>query len=231
VEFFDVVARRRSVRDYTDEVVPDDVIQKAFDAAILAPNSSNTQTWNFYWVKSPGPKKKLVEACLSQSAARKANHLIVVAADPSLWRRSQGPLIQWVQSVNAPKQVQLYYSKLIPHLYRWGILNSLAPIKWLAATVIGLFRPMARGPYTRRDAQEVAIKSAALAAENFVLAIAALGYDTCMMEGFDSSRVRRLLKMKCSERAVMVISVGRQGERATWGPQFRLPRDQVVKIV
>ncbi len=58
MEFFDVVARRRSVRDYTDEVVPDDVIQKAFDAAILAPNSSNTQTWNFYWVKSPGPKKR-----------------------------------------------------------------------------------------------------------------------------------------------------------------------------
>ncbi len=231
MDFFETVNRRRSVRDYTDEVVPDQIIEKAFDAALLAPNSSNTQTWNFYWVKSPGAKEKLVEACMSQSAARKANHLIVVAADPGLWRRSQGPLVQWVQSINAPKQVQMYYSKIVPIVYRWGLFNSLAPIKWLIATGIGLFRPMARGPYTRRDAQEVASKSAALAAENFVLAIAAQGYDTCMMEGFDKSRVHRLLKMKCSENAVMVISVGRQGERATWGPRFRLPREQVVKIV
>ena len=39
MEFFDVISRRRSVRTYTNEVVPPEVIQKAVDAALIAPNS------------------------------------------------------------------------------------------------------------------------------------------------------------------------------------------------
>lgn len=231
MDFFEAISKRRSIRKYTDEVVPDAVIEKALDAAILAPNSSNTQSWDFYWVKSEEKKKKLVEYCLNQSAARTANHLIVITANPANWKRSQKPLVNWVESVNAPKIVQLYYKKLIPFTYRWGFLNSWGLIKATVFFMTGLFRPITRGPNTLNQLQEVAIKSAALAAENFVLAISAQGYATCMMEGFDECRVRRLLKLPCSARVVMVISVGRESERGTWGPQFRLPKSEVVHIL
>jgi nitroreductase len=88
-----------------------------------------------------------------------------------------------------------------------------------------------RGPCTRRDIQEVALKSASFAAENFVLAISAQGYASCMMEGFDEWRVRRLLKLRWAERVAMVIGVGREAERGTWGPRFRLPKSEVVKKI
>ena len=231
MDFFEAVTKRRSIRKYTDELVPDEVIDRAFDAAILAPNSSNTQTWDFHWVKTAEKKKSLIEYCLSQSAARTAQHLIVVSADPAHWRRSQQPLIKWVESVNAPKVVQLYYKKLIPITYRWGFLNSWAFIKWLSFFITGFIRPITRGPNTRRDLQEVAIKSAALAAENFVLAISAQGFSSCMMEGFDECRVKKLLKLPRSARVAMVISVGRESDRGTWGPQFRLPKSEVVHLV
>ena len=45
MEFFEVVKARRSVRQYTEEPVPEEVIQKALDAALIAPNSSNLQSW------------------------------------------------------------------------------------------------------------------------------------------------------------------------------------------
>lgn len=231
MNFFDVINQRRSIRRYTTEVVPDEVIEKALEASIKAPNSSNTQTWNFYWVQTADKKQKLVEACLSQSAARTANQLIVVTADPDLWRRSQPGLIEWVETSQAPKPVHMYYRKLIPLTYRAGYLNSMGFIKWVLATAVGFFRPMVRGPYTLRDLQEVAIKSAALASENFVLAITAQGYASCMMEGFDEHRVRRLLKLSSTERVVMVIGVGKEAERGTWGSQYRLPRDKVVHRV
>ncbi len=231
MDFFEVVSKRRSIRQFTAEIVPDEIIEKAFDAALLAPNSSNTQTWNFYWVQTPEKKQKLVQACLSQSAARKASHLIVVTADPSLWRRSQAALIQWVQEAKAPQLVVYYYERVLPYVYRWGFLNCFAPLKWFLAFVVGFFRPIMRGPYGKGDVQEIAVKSAALASENFVLAIAAQGYASCMMEGFDSWRVSRLLKLRFSEKVVMVIGVGREAERGTWGPRFRLPKSQVVKIV
>jgi nitroreductase len=229
MDFFEAVKRRRSIRRFTSDPVPDEVVRKALEAAVLAPNSSNTQTWNFYWIKSPEMRKKVVEACLSQSAARTSQQLIVVTCDPKLWRRSLKPLQNWVKSVNAPKDVVLYYDKIIPLSYTWGILNCLAPLKWLAATLVGFFRPMTRTPLTKRDLQEVAIKSAALAAENLVLAISAQGYASCMMEGLDERRMSRSLKLRWNERVVMAIGIGREAERGTWGPQFRLDLNEVVK--
>lgn len=228
---WEVFKTRRSIRKYTQKIVPESVMMKAFENAVLAPNSSNTQTWDFYWVKSQDKKQKLIEAALNQSAARTAQELVVVVADPSLWSRSRPHLVKWVESVNAPKAVQTYYRKLIPLMYSWGLFNIYGLFKWIAATVIGLFRPIMRGPFTKRAIQEVAIKSAALASENFVLAIRAQGFDTCMMEGFDEKRVRKILDISSSARVVMVISVGEAAERGTWGPQYRLPVDLVVHKV
>jgi nitroreductase len=230
MEFIEAIKKRRSIRRYTEQKFPNDLVKQALELALLAPNSSNIQSWDFHWVQDETKKKKLVEACLSQSAARTASHLIVATADRTRWRRSQGPLVNWVRDVKAPSVVIKYYEKLVPIMYTSGFLNFLAPIKWLSFTITGLFRPIMRKPVTNRDIEEVSIKSTALACENFVLAITSLGGATCMMEGFDERRVKSLLKLKSSTRIVMVISVGYEAERGTWGPQFRLPFNEVVHI-
>ena len=51
-EFAELVQARRSCRVYTDEPVPESIIDKCLDLALLAPNSSNLQPWKFYWVKN-----------------------------------------------------------------------------------------------------------------------------------------------------------------------------------
>ena len=231
MEFFETIARRRSIRQYTDEIVSDEVIHRALDAALLAPNSSNTQTWDFYWIKDEVKKKKLIYICLNQSAARTAQHLLVVTADPKKWKRSYQPLNEFVERVNAPKIVKLYYRKLVPFVYRWGFLNSLAFLKIVSTNLAGIFRPMTRGHHTRRDLQEMSLKSAALASENFVLAISAQGYSTCMMEGFDECRLKKMLNLSRNARIAMVISVGRESNRGIWGPQFRIPKSDVVHVI
>jgi nitroreductase len=228
MDFFDAVRARRSIRRFLAEPVPEGIIEQALDAAILAPNSSNMQTWDFFWARSPEAKAALVPLCLSQSAARTASDLVVFVADPATWRRSLPEIQQWVREVGAPKPVQTYYDRLVPVTYRWGFLNAMAPLKWLVSFVPGLFRPMPRGPVSRRDGQEVAIKSGALAAENFVLALSAQGYDSCMMEGFDEWRVKRFLKLSSSARVVMVVAVGKAAPNGTWGSQFRMDRSKVV---
>jgi nitroreductase len=91
---------------------------------------------------------------------------------------------------------------------------------------------MVRRPWSFRDLQEVSIKSAALASENFMLAISAQGYSTCPMEGFDEARVKRILSLSWTDRVVMVISVGRENAaRGVWGPQFRFSRDRFIHKV
>jgi len=223
-DFVEAVRFRRSIRKYRPDPVDEAVMREAFELAFLAPNSSNMQCWDFYWVRTEETKKKLVEHCLSQSAARTAAELVVITADPNLWKRSRPEMIKYTCEINAPKQVQLYYNKLIPITYRAGFLNILAPFKILATTVAGFFRPVPRGPHSKRDLEEVVIKSAALAAENYVLALANHKISSCMMEGFDEQRVRKLLKLPRSTRIVMVIGCGHAAENGTWGPQFRIDK-------
>jgi nitroreductase len=228
MDFFATIEKRRSCRKFRPDPFPEEWVRKALGSAILAPNSSNTQTWHFHWVKSESARAELAKACLSQSAARTAAHLIVVTANADLWQRSRPHLVQWSKDVGAHKSVQDYYEKLVPWMYRAGWLNLLAPLRWLMFNGAGLFRPMMRTPVTQRDLSEVAIKSAALAAENFVLAITAQGGATCMMEGFDEVRVRRRLGLKGRTRVVMVIGVGFEDPKGLWGPRFRLPLSDVV---
>lgn len=227
MDFFEVVEKRRSIRKFSRDDVPDAVIEKALHAAIWAPNSSNLQTWDFFWVANSEKKANLVKACLNQAAARTAQHLIVVTANAKLWKRSQAELIAWTKRENAPKVVEEYYSKLIPLTYSTGF-GVLSAVKKFLGSVAGLFTPFMRRPATLKDLYEVSIKSSALACENFALAITAQGFDTCMMEGFDEVRVMDLLDLSNDYRVVMVIAVGKTSERGTWGKPFRLPHETVI---
>lgn len=231
MDFFETVEKRRSIRPFGTDSVPEAVIRRAFEAAILAPNSSNLQTWDFYWVRKADAKAQLSTICLNQAAARTAAELIVVTADAERWRRSQPQVLRFVESVNAPGSVLRYYKSHIPKLYKVG--PHWALLRFIKFWWDGLKAPMMRGPLTRRDQQEIAIKSAALAAENFVLGITAQGYDTCMMEGFDLWRLKKLLKLPRTTRVLMVIAVGKAPDsgKGTWGPRFRMPLAEVVHEV
>jgi len=231
MELFEAIEKRRSVRKFKTQKFEDEKIKKAIEAAVLAPNSSNTQTWDFFWPRDPEIKQKAVEICLSQSAAKSASDLIVVTADPKKWTRSQPEIISYLDQIKAPQGVYTYYQKLVPLMYKWGVFNALGVLKWISIEAAGLFRTVPRGPYFRRDSQEVAIKSAALAAENFVLAITGLGGATCMMEGFDETRMKRLLKLPSSARVVMVIAVGYAADDGIWGPRFRISTEKVLHMV
>ena len=230
MEFFEALERRRSIRKYSEKPVPAEVMRKAIDAALLAPNSSNMQTTEIYWVRSPDKREVLIQACLNQGAARTAQELVVFVADRSLWRRNNEELKRIHREGAGARHMGEYYQKLMPFVYGWMLL---APLKFLLMNIVGLFRPMARTPWLGRHVDMIAVKSAALACENFMLAISAQGYDTCPMEGFDECRVKKVLGLKWRRKAhiVMVISVGERVERGVWGERVRLPRDWFVKEI
>jgi len=218
MDFFEAVRRRRSVRKYLSTPVPKEVIQKSVEAALLAPNSSNIQTARIYRVVDADKKNKMIEACLGQSAARTAQELFVFVAEPSEWRKGQQAVLKALGS-NADKGALSYYEKLIPFLYSY---KFLAPVKWVIFNVMGLFKPTPRTPWSSSQIANVCVKSTALVAENFMLAMAAQNFDTCPMEGFDSVRVKNTLGLKCSSQVVMVVSVGERAPEGIWGEQFRM---------
>ena len=60
--FYQDIRRRRTVRDYSDRAVPQQVIEDCLRAAGTAPNGANMQPWHFVVVSDPTIKKQIREA-------------------------------------------------------------------------------------------------------------------------------------------------------------------------
>mgnify|MGYP006169747113 CR=1 FL=1 len=115
-------------------------------------------------------------------------------------------------------------------IIRQGITTKeaviLGRIKYFAFQIIGLFKPIYRQA-RNSDMRIVAHKSAALAAQNFMISMAAINYDTCPMEGFDSLRVKKIVHLPFSSEINMIIGCGIRDANGVYGERFRVPFEEV----
>lgn len=81
MEFMDVIQKRKSIRKFTEDVVPDDIIEKLLETARLAPTWANMQGVRFVVVKDPEKLEK-VKSAISQGWVKGAKTIIVVCIEP-----------------------------------------------------------------------------------------------------------------------------------------------------
>jgi nitroreductase len=60
---------QRAIRTFTDEAVPDDLVNQVLTAAIHGPSGSNTQPWHFIVVRDPTVKRAISEVYEEARAA------------------------------------------------------------------------------------------------------------------------------------------------------------------
>ena len=58
-KFYNLIKKRRSVRDFKKDVIDFEIIQNAILAAGTAPNGANLQPWHFVVIKNKSIKKKI----------------------------------------------------------------------------------------------------------------------------------------------------------------------------
>jgi nitroreductase len=232
--FTELVNNRRSCRVYTDESIPEEIMHKCLDIALLAPNSSNMQPWEFYWVRSPEKRKRLNSYCLDQSTAKTAAEMIVVVARRDTWKRNSKLMLKVFEEseLQVPKAAVSYYAKLAPLTYRQGLFGWFGMIKRIIFSLMAINKPMVRQPKSIADMRVWANKSTALACENLMLAFRAYGYDTCPIEGIDQRRTRRMLGLPYGKAEIcMAISVGKRADKGIYGPRIRFDRELFVKEI
>lgn len=236
-----VMRQRRSVRAYLPDRIPDSVLDDCFDLAILAPTSHNLECWQMIEVRDTARLAALRHLCLDQPAATTAPHLIVAVARPDRWRLGRAKMLEHIQQAQADRALPVAlreflplferkYRLQIPLLFEDGPFHILAPIKRLLMWGVACFKPTMRGPFGRHEQTLWAVKTAALACENFMLALTAHGFDSCPMEGFDEPRVKRLLGLPQAAEVVMVIAAGR-GAVGGVIPQIRFAREHYIQRV
>ena len=237
----EAIKYRRSVRKYLDTELDEEKVKNCIRNATLAPNSSNMQLWEFYHVTDNEILKKLSKACFDQNAAKTAINMVVFVARRDKWRSRAKENLNFLENlfdkqekegIDVKKRRNLsrnYYKKIMPTIYSdfFGIVGIY---KKLLSYVIGLFRPIYR-EVLYSDVKVVTHKSVALAAQNFMLSMNEIGYDTCPMEGSDTTRVKKILNLPRKAEITMIIGCGIKDEKAIYAPRFRVALDEVYKRV
>lgn len=231
---------RRSVRIFKEDADLDtEKVKDCIENATLAATSSNLQLWEFYHITDKAILEKMTAACLGQNAAKYSKQMLVVVARKDLWRKRAKANAAYLETTlnGKPKSeytkrekfAQGYYEKLIPTIYT-DFLGILGWLKFLVFQVVGLFKPIYR-QVRNSDMRIVAHKSAGLAAQNFMISMAAIGYDTCPMEGSDTLRVKKILNLPWGSEINMVIGCGIRDDKGIYGDRFRIPFNEVYNKV
>jgi nitroreductase len=236
----EIINYRRSVRHYKDDPLNSEKVKHCIELATLAPNSSNMQLWEFYHVIDTTILKKLSVACLNQGAATTAQQMVVFVTRQDLYRKRAAKILDLetqnilknsseLKQAKRIKTRKLYYGKVMPFLYM-SFFGFYGVIRKIFVNIIGLFRPIVY-QVSENDMRVVVHKTCALAAQTFMLAMANENYDTCPMEGFDSKKVKGILKLPYGAEINMVVSCGIRDEHGVWGDRMRLPFDEVYRKI
>lgn len=233
-EFEEIVHLRRSNRVFDANVeIPDEVIRKSLELALLSPNSSNMQLWEFYWIKSKTELEKYVPLCLNQRAAKTAKQLVVFVTRRDKWRERAKWNLKKIEEgiIGEPSRLQKsslnYYGKLMPLIYSNDPFGFMTLVRKSISFFMGFRKPFYRAGGLAKQ-RIVVHKSCALAAQTFMLSIAAEGFDSCPLEGFDELRVKKALGLPRGAEICMIVAVGKGTEEGIYGPRFRVPKEEVI---
>ncbi len=112
MDFFDVVDTRRSVRRYTDQAVPRDVMEKIVAAGVEAPSGCNVQGKQFVIVDDP----EIMEAVRPMSPALTgAQAMIVLLTEPIGTKYGEF----WIQDASAAMENMLLAAVALGYAGCW----------------------------------------------------------------------------------------------------------------
>ena len=144
-DLHDLVQKRRSIRKFKPEMVPDELINKILDVARWAPSGANHQPWEFIVVKDRALKDKIV--AIVQEALR-GNQKLEFTRDKDMQHPSSTHPVEELGFKDAPvfivvvgdpraRQAQVLAAQQESHSYIASLANAFIYMH-LAATSLGL---------------------------------------------------------------------------------------------
>jgi nitroreductase len=157
----DLVKKRRSIREYTDQPLSDSEIRALLEAAMAAPSAHNCQPWEFILVQRQDLRRQLAETHSWSYMCADAPVVFVICGDE---QRSD----HWVQDTSAATQNLLLaatgldlgavwvgvYPRLQREAHVRSVLGIPAELRVLCLVAVG--RPAeSKPPHTKYDDRKV----------------------------------------------------------------------------
>ncbi|MDD1725510.1 MAG: nitroreductase family protein [Euryarchaeota archaeon] len=195
----DAIEKRRSIRKFKRDPVPDEYIMALIEAARLAPSASNTQPWRFKIVSDDKTKAKLAEAAYHQSFVAQAPVVLVCCAD----------LRGYFEGISARSQ----------EFGKEGALEE---------TMLRILRGRAEQLHTM-NAQELvkAISfNVAIAVEPIVLRALDFGLGSCWVRMLDEKKIKDIFGWDNNIHVVALLPLGYPDEAPT--PRKRRAIEEII---
>jgi len=102
MKFLEIVKKRQSVRNYKQQPVPREIIERCAEAARLAPSACNSQPWKFIIVDEPEKKDELAMAAFSGvysicKFVKRAPVIVVVVTEKMSYAARVGAFLKNIQ--------------------------------------------------------------------------------------------------------------------------------------
>jgi len=88
MEFHQVIAARRSIRNYSDRPVPEDSLKRIAEAAMLAPTACNRQPFRILAVRNAELRAAICAACPMRFLPEAPVILVALGVMKQAWRRT-----------------------------------------------------------------------------------------------------------------------------------------------
>ena len=195
----EAIEKRRSIRKYKPDSIPDEDIRELLNSARLAPSGSNAQPWRFKIVKEADVKAKLAEAAYEQSFIAQAPVIIVCCAD------IQGYLDGTISGAQDLGKIGAIEDRIVTILQ--GKTKNLKTID--------------RDELGPRIAANVAI-----AIEHIILRALDFGLGSCWVRLIDEQKVKELFRWSDNIYVVALLPIGYPAESPE--ARKRLELDEIL---
>jgi len=102
METLEAIQTRRSIRQYTDQPIPPQMLEQILAAGMMAPSARNEQPWEFVVVQDRSTLAALANVSPNSAMAERAAAVIVVCGDTQ--RETVANLNYWVIDCSAAAQ-------------------------------------------------------------------------------------------------------------------------------
>lgn len=176
------------------------------DSLVLTPSSFGLQPWKFIVVENPAVRAKLLPDSWNQAQVTHASHFVVLTARTDL---TAADIDAWVTRM---AEVQ------------GKPVDSLAPLKGM---IVGFAETMSVD-----ERHDWNVRQVYIALGQLMTAAAALGIDTCPMEGISKSAYDRILGLEGTGYATVVacaLGYRSDADKYAASPKARFDKSRVIQ--
>jgi len=177
----EAIRKRRSIRKYKKDQIPEEIILELLDAARLAPSGCNAQPWRFRVVKDIDTKLQLAQAAYNQKFISEAPVVLVVCAN-----------------------IKQYLDKSVSGIHDLGKIGAVK--NEIVEIIEGRVEKL-RYLKVREIGPLIAV-NVAIAVEHIVLRALDFDLGTCWVRLFDWQKVKQIFNWDDDTYVVALLPIG-----------------------